>query len=214
MQTGHLLEAFQRAKVEELMALCRKHQRLVLSNEEVMEGFAWQLRMHEPKRGGKLLARDLLLAQPKEAAYWTITMVEVSWDYHVQGKRFLLKEIQNEARLTQANNALQEALETLAKMNRAERLQAGGEQPGPPAPDNYPSQLQADASWSDEPIVVWLSPVWCDREPGSAAASGGDRSVRPRRDQAAEAEQQQWWSHVAWQNPPWQGWRQRWPAAE
>ena len=220
MQTGHLLEALQHAKVEERMALCRKHQRLVLSSEEVAEGFAWQLRMIEPERGGKLLANDLLQSQPKKAAYWTIMMVEVNWDYHVKGNRFMFKEVENEDRLKQANNALQNALEQLAPMNRASRLQcqASGEQPAPPVPVDYPSKLQADdASWTDEPIVVWLSPVRDREAESAAAASGGDRSVRPRRDDQA-AEQQQWsdttWSYAAWQNsnPPWQGWRRRWAA--
>ena len=65
MRTGHLLlEALQDAKEEAMMELCRKHQRLVLSNEQVTKGFAWHLRMADP-RGGKLLPHDLLQGQPR-----------------------------------------------------------------------------------------------------------------------------------------------------
>ena len=97
--------------------------------------------MDEPDRGGKLLANDLLPTQPKKASHWTILMVEVNWDYHRKGKRFMFKETESETKLMQASTALQDALQRLAMMRRSDRLQAaalGNGQPGPPAPGNYP----------------------------------------------------------------------------
>ena len=214
MQTGHLLDALQNS-MKYMMSECRKHQRFILSNEEVGQGFAWQLRMDDinAKRAGKLRANDLLERQPKTAAYWALLMIEVNWDYHLKGKRFMFKEM-NRDKLMQAGVTLQEALEKLAMMNRSDRLQAapGGRQPGPPVPHNYPPQQ----SWPDEPIVVWLSPVWDrERKSAAAAASGGDggRSVRPRHDQPAEQQWSHTWSHAAWQDQPGRGWRWA-PAAE
>ncbi|MFM7990062.1 MAG: hypothetical protein ACKPKO_63185, partial [Candidatus Fonsibacter sp.] len=52
-------------------------------------------------------------------------------------------------------------IQTLAQMNRTMRQKAEAcYEPLPPLPEDYPSQLHVSDTWTDEPVVVWLTPLW------------------------------------------------------
>lgn len=186
LTTGHLLEVLQEVKASETrIQECCQQQRIFLTNDEVL-GSAWQLRVPDSDAdtgtGAGPSAIDLSLSvRNKKSTGWGFLFLEVNWDYHMRGVRFLWKESSNPSHLRRAIDNLQTAIQALAKMNRAMRQMAEAcYEPMPPLPEDYPSQLHVSDTWTDEPVVVWLSPFW-------EAGDEPQRSVRPRRDTESEA---------------------------
>lgn len=179
MRTGHFLEVLQDIKLSgPRLQECRTNQKIMLHTGE-LEGFAWQLRM--PDAGGPLAAINLCGVLPKPVALWAILMMEINWDYHLKGCRFLWKEITDG--FEKAIDALQQATQELAQMNRAKREKAAAASQQalpPPLPTDYPPLKTSDA-WADEPMVIWLTPLWVEGAGGGQPTPQPSRSVRPRR---------------------------------
>ena len=190
LTTGHLLEVLQEVKASEMrIKECCQLQKIFLANDEVLaKGSAWQLRVPDSDAdtgtGAGPSAIDISLSvRNKKSTGWGFLFLEVNWDYHIKGVRFLWKETSNPRYLRGAIDNLQTAIQALAKMNRTMRQMAEAcYEPMPPLPEDYPSQLHVSDTWTDEPVVVWLIPFW---EAGDEPQQS--RSVRPRRDTESES---------------------------
>ena len=190
LTTGHLLEVLQEVKASEMrIKECCQLQKIFLANDEVLaKGSAWQLRVPDSDAdtgtGAGPSAIDISLSvRNKKSTGWGFLFLEVNWDYHIKGVRFLWKETSNPSYLRGAIDNLQTAIQALAKMNRTMRQMAEAcYEPMPPLPEDYPSQLHVSDTWTDEPVVVWLIPFW---EAGDEPQQS--RSVRPRRDTESES---------------------------
>ena len=190
LTTGHLLEVLQEVKASEMrIKECCQLQKIFLANDEVLaKGSAWQLRVPDSDAdtgtGAGPSAIDISLSvRNKKSTGWGFLFLEVNWDYHIRGVRFLWKESSNPSHLRGAIDNLQTAIQALAKMNRTMRQMAEAcYEPMPPLPEDYPSQLHVSDTWTDEPVVVWLIPFW---EAGDEPQQS--RSVRPRRDTESES---------------------------
>ncbi len=186
LTTGHLLEVLQEVRASERrIKECCQQQRIFLANDEVVaKGYDWQLRVldSDADAGGLPRVIDLSLSVPKRSNGWGFLFLQVNWDYHMRGVRFLWKESSNPSHLRRAIDNLQTAIQALAQMNRTmrQKAEARHDEPLPPLPEDYPSQLHVSDTWTDEPVVVWLSPFW-------EAGDEPQRSVRPRRDTESEA---------------------------
>jgi hypothetical protein len=184
MQTRWLMEVLRNINTSPQRAnLCKEANKIVLENHELAVGKAWQLREApgQDANGGGCLQLIALHDQSRmrPTRHWTLQMLEVNFNYHQECKRFIWKEKTRD--ISVAIQKLLAVLTGLAEMKKVSRLQAiqtSGDAP-PPLPRNYPSQMD---TWKDEPVVVWLVPVWeGDLASRRAAATPGySRSVRPR----------------------------------
>ena len=187
LTTGHLLEVLQEVKASEMRIkeCCQQRRNLLANNEVLAKGSAWQLRVpdSDADTGGLPRVIDLSLSVRKKSNGWGFLFLEVNWVYHMRGVRFLWKESSNPNHLRRAIDNLQTAIQALAQMNSTMRQKAEAcYEPLPPLPEDYPSQLHVSDTWTDEPVVVWLTPFW---EAGDELQQS--RSVRPRRDTESES---------------------------
>ncbi len=88
------------------------------------KGYAWQLRVPDSDADTGGLPRVIDLSVPKKSNGWGFLFLEVNWDYHMRGVRFLWKESSNPNHLRRAIDNLQTAIQALAQMNRTMRQKA------------------------------------------------------------------------------------------
>jgi hypothetical protein len=138
------------------MELCLKVKRLILLPQD-LEGGAWQLRADDL---GNIVPNDVSTCVPsdKVVAHWSLTMIEVNWDYHLASVRHLWKD---NPQVWDCVQHLLKALTAVAILNKVHRNAADAR---PPIPTRYPADMTSAAApaamSTDEPLIVWLAPTW------------------------------------------------------
>lgn len=156
LRTASVLEALNTIRCSKpRMAQCQQANRLIFLPYD-LGGGAWQLRADD---SGRITPIDVGACVPsdKTVGHWNLLMIEVNWDYHVASVRHMWKDNgQTESCITD----LVKAVNAISILNKCQRDVPSMR---PPTPSAYPVELAANAkrvSHVDEPIVLWLQPVW------------------------------------------------------